>query len=346
MQSARKMHPITALIPPMLPEQIEALIDQALRTGRIAGAITIWRGQLIDGRARVRCADKTGLPLQEIDISAMQETSLLDYLLETNLFRRHLTAAQRALIAIETSQRAGKLGLKHITRERAAQASGISPSSLHALQYALNITPQLIAPVRAGIISINRATEACQAMIDWPPAACDELVARIMAVDSAEAARIIRSLRPRPPAGTAGKDAALQSEGDRDLDIQQSETTAPITGDAGSMTAPAAAAVDLQRSVTIAEQGPGASQDLDDPASLLAALRDIARLRTALRELTALILRHPPAGSAVADIVTALRSAQNLDWAALQQELAEAADQLAARADGRRSTDGEAAHGA
>ena len=314
------------------------MIDQARRTGRIAGAITVWRGFLVDGRARVRCADKTGLPVDEIDISAMQETALFDIMLENNLFRRHLTAAQRGLVAIETSQRAARLNLKHITKERAAAASGISPSSLHALQYALTIAPELITPIRAGIISINRATEACHAMIDWPHAARDELVAKLMQGDSAEAARLIRSLRSRPAVAGQPSEGVAHPAAPAVTAHDEPPAAAVAADDGVMITAPAAMIIDPKPPTAMPEPGPAS-----DPAFLLAALRDIARLRAALRELTALILRHPPTSNVVVELVAAMRAAQDLDWANLQQELAEAADQLAAHAS--RSKPEEAAHG-
>lgn len=346
MQSERNVHPLLiALFPEVPPPQLDAMIDQARRTGRIAGPITVWRGFLVDGRARVRCAEKTGLPVDEIDISAMQEPSLLDVMLENNLFRRHLTAAQRALIAIETSQRAGRLNLRHITKERAAAASGISPSSLHALQYALTIAPELITPIRAGIISINRATEACHAMIDWPKPAREDLVVRLMQGDSAEAARLIRSLRSCPPAAGQQNEGAARATAV--VAARDEQPAAHLTADDGvPIAAPAAIIVDPKPPLEIAEQATVSDVGTGfDPAALRAVLRDIARLRAALRELTALILRHPPTGSAVAELVTALRDAQSLDWAILQHELAEAADRLAVHVAGSRSMEVEASHG-
>ena len=319
MQGQRKVHPLLIdLIPEVPPSQLAAMIDQARRTGRIAGAITVWRDHLVDGRARVRCADKTGLPVEENDISAMQEASLPDVLLEMNLYRRHLTSAQRALAAIETSQRAARLGLKHITKERAAATSGISASSLHALQYALTIVPPLIQPIRAGIISINRATEACRAMIDWPASAQAELVATLMQGDSAEAARIIRSLRPRPPAAATQKrgsvvsstlDPAVGSGCPTELD-HADDTASPLPAGIANGAAAARDPIPVMSGDGAAPYGP-----------LLAALREIARLQGVLRELSALVRNQSLPENLMAELAAAIRPCRALDWAALQRDL-------------------------
>lgn len=314
LQGPRAVHSITELIPPMPPAQLEALIDQARRTGRIPGSISIWRGHLVDGRSRVRCADKLRMTVTETDISHLQETTLVDYVLEMNVFRRHLTAGQRALVAIDASRRAAKLGLKHITRERAAAAAGVSASSLHALQHALAITPQLIEPVRAGIISINLATEACQVLIDWPPAACDDLVARLMRLDSAEAAKLVRSLGPRSPS-TARPALARTSQAERSADADHI-SAAPLD------TAAHRSPIKITPSPALAW---GSETEL---ASLLPAFRELARLHKALCQ-SAGLTPEDPAAEATNDILAAIRAVLDLDWHTLQHHLAALADRLA-----------------
>lgn len=327
MKSERKVHPLlSALIPPMPPDQLEALIDQVRRTGRMPGAIRVWRGQLVDGRALVHCADKLRLPIEEIDISDMQERTLLDFILERNLYRRHLSTGQRALMAIEASHRAVVMGLKHITCERAAACSGVSPSSLHSLQHAIKLVPELIESVRAGTISIHGANEACNAMIDWPATARADLAKRLLALDRAEAAKLVRSLRSRPPAGSApAKTVATACAADAVVadDAVEEQDAAPAAASASP--AARAALASEQKPITARfEAEPDALAGSDaGHGPLLAALESIQELHDLLRQLSARLTRDPPAGGAPSDVAAAIRAALEIDLPGLQRALIE-----------------------
>lgn len=327
MKSERKVHPLlTALVPMTAPDQLEARTDQVRRTGRMPGAITVWRGQLVDGRALVHCADKLRMDVEEIDISDMQERSLLDFILERNLYHRHLSTGQRALMAIEASHRAAVMGLKHITCERAAACSGVSPSSLHSLQHAIKLVPELIEPVRAGVVSIHGANEACNAMIDWPTTARADLAKRLMALDRAEAAKLVRSLRSRPPTGSApARTAALKSASEATVadDADEEQDAAPAAASASP--AARAAFASEQKPITARfEAEPDALAGSDaGHGPLLAALESIQELHDLLRQLSARLMRDPPAGGALSDIAAAIRAALEIDWPGLQRALIE-----------------------
>src|SRR6266566_854503 len=93
-----KLHPVTALFPPLSDEDYRALRDD-INTNGLREAIWVYEGQVIDGAHRLRaCRELKKEPTMREWKRAPGE-SLVKLVASLNLRRRHLTPGQRARVA-------------------------------------------------------------------------------------------------------------------------------------------------------------------------------------------------------------------------------------------------------
>lgn len=90
-------HPIAALMPAMTDEEYGALRDDIRANGLLA-PITLYDGQVLDGRHRLRACLELGIEPRYEDFAGDDP---LSFVVATNVHRRHLSAAQRAALAVE-----------------------------------------------------------------------------------------------------------------------------------------------------------------------------------------------------------------------------------------------------
>lgn len=90
------IHPAATLFPLMTEEEFQGLKADIAENGQ-RECITVWKGQLIDGRNRLRaCEELDRTPhVDELD----EDEDPWAYVISHNLHRRHLTTTQRAMIA-------------------------------------------------------------------------------------------------------------------------------------------------------------------------------------------------------------------------------------------------------
>lgn len=91
------IHPVARLFPPMSESQYGALRDDIRDNGQ-REAITLWRGQVIDGLHRARACDELGFVPMTREWES-EEEGLTGYVVSLNLHRRHLDESQRAMVA-------------------------------------------------------------------------------------------------------------------------------------------------------------------------------------------------------------------------------------------------------
>jgi len=124
--------------------------------------IVVWRGLLIDGRNRLRACEELGIEPQIAEL--MDETDPVQYALSHNLHRRHLTTAQRAIVAAklatmsegrpseETAQNCA------VSQDKAAELLGVSRRSVQSAKHVLgNGSSALATAVEAGDVPVSLA---------------------------------------------------------------------------------------------------------------------------------------------------------------------------------------------
>lgn len=106
------VHPAASLFPLLPDDELQALADDIAAHGQLE-AILLHQGEILDGRNRARACEIAGVtPKVDIWRPAADETPST-YVVSRNLRRRHMTASQRATVAVELSEQ--------ISEERAAQ---------------------------------------------------------------------------------------------------------------------------------------------------------------------------------------------------------------------------------
>ena len=159
-----KIHPAAELFPPMTEAEFLGLKEDIREHGQRED-IVVWQGQLIDGRHRLRACRELGIEPQVAEL--MDETDPWQYVVSHNLHRRHLTTAQRAMVADKLASR--KQGEKKadtgipVSAPSQAEAAGMLNVSVDSVQQARKIrktaTPETVAAVERGEITLNAAVE-------------------------------------------------------------------------------------------------------------------------------------------------------------------------------------------
>ena len=137
--------------------------------------IYLWRDQIIDGRNRFAACKLAGVEpvFKKIDFPG-GEAEALAYVVSRNLKRRHLTVAQRAVIAakVATLKRGGDKSVNQhanwqsskssngVSQEKAADMLNVSRASVQAAKAVLDRGgPELVAAVESGEIGLHKAAE-------------------------------------------------------------------------------------------------------------------------------------------------------------------------------------------
>jgi ParB-like chromosome segregation protein Spo0J len=172
----------------MTDDQFKRLVDDIKKNGQLE-PIWVYKGKIIDGRHRFKACKK-------LDIEPKTEEwdgkgSLVRFVVSRNLHRRHLNASQRAAVAndmtrlleieakhrkVEGSRKGGKAKTKRgegkvgadlrppsrrnkrKTSDDAGKMVNVSPRQVELMKKVKKEAPQLVKPIKAGELSVNRAS--------------------------------------------------------------------------------------------------------------------------------------------------------------------------------------------
>jgi N6-adenosine-specific RNA methylase IME4/ParB-like chromosome segregation protein Spo0J len=153
-------HPISDLFPMMESPEFDALAADIKTRGQLRAIVTL-DGKILDGRNRYRACLQANIPPR---IEHYIGNDPLNYVVSSNLHRRHLDASQRAMIAarLETMRRGRprKDANLHVSRDGIAQTLGVSPRSVaDAVIVRKQGTPELIKAVDGGKIPVSVAAK-------------------------------------------------------------------------------------------------------------------------------------------------------------------------------------------
>ena len=160
-----EIHPAAELFPMMSDIEFNGLKADIKQHGQ-RDDIMIWKGQLVDGRNRLRACDELGIEPSLCEMS--EELDPVDWVLSHNLYRRHLTTAQRAMVATNLATLlAGRpdktisgIPLVNSSQADAAAQLHVSVDSVKtARKVRAKATPEVIAAVEAGTMSLNAAVK-------------------------------------------------------------------------------------------------------------------------------------------------------------------------------------------
>ncbi|WP_329046178.1 hypothetical protein [Pseudomonas aeruginosa] len=199
MQTSRlEYHAYANLFPLLQGNEYEALKRDIGRNGQ-QEEIVLLDGLILDGRNRYRACLELEI---EPATRPFTDADPLAYVLSVNLVRRHLTTAQRAMIAVELSLMGKDLGddaadptPTKLLLEDAAEVMGVSPRSVSSARRVVREgAPELVAALKSGQISVHVAEQVSK----LPPGDQQELCSK-GSVALRNAAKKIAT--PTPPKG-------------------------------------------------------------------------------------------------------------------------------------------------
>lgn len=226
---------LKAYIDPLTPEEYEALERSILAEG-CRDALVLWGNVLVDGHNRHGICTKHGLPFQTVQntrFKSMEDVHL--WMIDQHLGRRSISDFQRGVLALRkreivaerrarSTAIANQLPVAEVqgpmaveaapaavsaqealeTREALAKAARLSSSQVVLIEKIQKQgAPELVAAVKAGVVSINAA-----AAVASLPAQEQAAAAAAGADELKQAAKRVREAKRRPPAAEPAPEAA------------------------------------------------------------------------------------------------------------------------------------------
>jgi ParB-like chromosome segregation protein Spo0J len=159
-------HPAADLFP-MIEGKAWEEFKEDVQTNGFLESITLYRGQILDGRNRYRAAIELG-KLDELGVAEFDDDHDFDpfqWVLSQNLHRRHLTESQRASVAAKLVNTAIGRPQKEsgqicpvVSIEKAAEMLQVSPRSVKSAKSVIEHgSPELIAAVERGEVAVSKA---------------------------------------------------------------------------------------------------------------------------------------------------------------------------------------------
>lgn len=173
-QNPANWHPAAKMFPLMAQDELQRLADDIKINGQ-KNAIILLDDQILDGRNRALACHLAGV---SPDFARLAKTvsSPAAWVLSQNLHRRHLTATQRAFVAVEAEKlfaveakqrqsEGAKVQAKlpepvGQARAQAAKACDVSPRYVQDAKAVTEVSPKIAAQAKAGKISMASAKKA------------------------------------------------------------------------------------------------------------------------------------------------------------------------------------------
>ncbi len=184
----RKIHPLANIFPMMSEAELQVLAED-IRTNGQREWIQEYRGQILDGRNRLKACELAGVEPEICEVGYDDDENFdpVAHVISMNLHRRQLTESQRALVAarikeqfsqqakkrqVEAGKTTGKSHPKvgpnldqpnRRANEQAGKALGVSKGSVaNASTVLAKGSKQLIEAVERGEVAISKAAKAAK----------------------------------------------------------------------------------------------------------------------------------------------------------------------------------------
>lgn len=161
-------HPAADLFPMMPADQYQAFKEDIRKNG-FQQSITIYQGQVLDGRNRYKAAVELNM-LDELPIAEIDDDTDFDpfqWVISRNLHRRHLSESQRAKIAAKLAklkhgdnQHTKEDGQICLSTKQVAEMLQVSPSSVKSAKIVEEHgSPELNEAVERGEVAVSKAAK-------------------------------------------------------------------------------------------------------------------------------------------------------------------------------------------
>jgi ParB-like chromosome segregation protein Spo0J len=172
-----RFHPACTVFPQLSDDELKDLADDIAANG-LRNPIVVWRGKILDGRNRYLACE-----IAEVEprFTEFEGDDPIGWVISQNLQRRHLTASQKALVALDvlpllekeakqrqrraneyrgnghSAQKCAERNGKGKAAEAAARIVGASPRYIEMVKSVKQKAPELVDQIRTGELSVSEA---------------------------------------------------------------------------------------------------------------------------------------------------------------------------------------------
>ncbi|WP_076680416.1 DNA N-6-adenine-methyltransferase [Microbacterium sp. RU33B] len=164
----RAVSPIAEIYPLMGQAELAELADSIHRNGLREPIVTRQDGTVLDGRNRLRACEIARVTPRFVEFAGTDREAL-EFVVDTNSHRRHLSESARALVAarLATFTHGGRRdgnAAALLTQRDAAERLGISERSVRDGKVVIDHAPEeLVDDVQRGLIAVRAAAELIRA---------------------------------------------------------------------------------------------------------------------------------------------------------------------------------------
>lgn len=167
--TAMKIHPFADLFPMMPEADLKAMGEDIKINGQRLPIIS-WNDMIIDGRNRLKACELVGVEPVIKDKSDVfnNELEVIEFINSANLLRRHLSASERAVIAVElvkamkkeNEQKQEEDSVTETTMiEEAAEQAHVSPAYVKMAEKVAEESPEKYEEVKKGKKTVSKAVK-------------------------------------------------------------------------------------------------------------------------------------------------------------------------------------------
>ena len=153
-----EFHPIANIFPMMSDEELSELAE-SIESNGLRVPILLHEGKILDGRNRYQACGSSGV---KPEYTEFEGDDPLSHVLDLNLYRRHLTSGQKAVVVAE-AQTIGSGGYQNPniadlpTQEELAKTLNVSPTYVSEVKGIQQKSPNHYEQIKSGELSIPQA---------------------------------------------------------------------------------------------------------------------------------------------------------------------------------------------
>ncbi|TXH16508.1 MAG: hypothetical protein E6R03_05385 [Hyphomicrobiaceae bacterium] len=160
-----KEHPAASIFP-MMDEEAYELFKADIKENGQREPITVWQGQLLDGRNRLKACEELGIKPATFELD--KSIDPISWVLSHNLHRRHLDTSQRGMVAAKLaslpvgSNQHSKEGTQKCAPsvEQAAELLNVSPRTVNNAKKVIDKgSAEVVKAVEQGALKVTTAAE-------------------------------------------------------------------------------------------------------------------------------------------------------------------------------------------
>jgi ParB-like chromosome segregation protein Spo0J len=189
MQSNLEAHSAAAMFPMMSADELQALAADIEAHGLVE-PVVLFEGKILDGRNRVKACELAGVRVDTVAWVPQDQRTPIEFVISANLYRRHLSTSQRAIIAatdvlpkleaeakvnqahgstargVTLGQKVDQASREPRASDRAAELLGTNRQYVSDAKKIADTAPDLVDKIKSGELTIRDAKTEAKLKVD------------------------------------------------------------------------------------------------------------------------------------------------------------------------------------